>query len=122
MHVVSVGFAAVKGTRHLARPAVRLSAAGAVGDRSLCLIDDAGQVLRTVAHPGLLRVVVTAADLAQVEPTGSGWSPTTGAVAPPSRWSGIRRCRRGWLPPPVCRPRRSGSPGRTRLPWCGGVG
>lgn len=70
MHVVSVGFAAVKGTRHLARPAVRLSAAGAVGDRSLCLIDDAGQVLRTVAHPGLLRVVVTAADLAQVEPTG----------------------------------------------------
>lgn len=59
MQVVSVGYAAVKGTRHLARPEVRIGPAGVVGDRRWCLVDVAArQVLRTVAHPLLVELVV----------------------------------------------------------------
>lgn len=59
MQVVSVGYAAVKGTRHLARPEVRIGPAGVVGDRRWCLVDVAGrQVLRTVAHPLLVGLAV----------------------------------------------------------------
>lgn len=55
--VVSAGFSAVKSTAHLPRPEVRLDAAGAVGDRALCLVDvDARRVLRTVQHPVLMTV------------------------------------------------------------------
>ncbi|MGV3562091.1 MAG: MOSC domain-containing protein [Nocardioides sp.] len=59
MQVVSVGYAAVKGTRHLARPEVRIGPAGVVGDRRWCLVDvSARQVLRTVAHPRLMGLAV----------------------------------------------------------------
>jgi uncharacterized protein YcbX len=59
VQVVSVGYAAVKGTRHLARPEVRLTRDGVVGDRRWCLVDvPARQVLRTVAHPRLMGLAV----------------------------------------------------------------
>ncbi|WP_300641315.1 MOSC domain-containing protein [Nocardioides sp.] len=59
MQVVSVGYAAVKGTRHLTRPEVRIGPAGVVGDRRWCLVDvEARQVLRTVAHPRLMGLAV----------------------------------------------------------------
>ena len=56
--VVSCGFAALKGTTHLARAEVALDRHGVVGDRELCLVDVAGRrVLKTVHHPTLLGVV-----------------------------------------------------------------
>lgn len=56
--VLRAGFAPLKGTRHLAQPAVRLERYGAVGDRGLCLVDVAARrVLRTVQHPSLTAVV-----------------------------------------------------------------
>jgi uncharacterized protein YcbX len=56
--VLRAGFTPLKGTRHLARPAVRLERYGAVGDRGLCLVDVAARrVLRTVQHPALTAVV-----------------------------------------------------------------
>lgn len=59
MQVVSVGYAAVKGTRHRARREVRLDPAGVEGDRRWCLVDvEARRVLRTVAHPALLGLEV----------------------------------------------------------------
>jgi uncharacterized protein YcbX len=52
-----LGFAAVKGTRHLSRAAVTLSADGPVGDRAFCLVDlGTARVVRTVEHPSLTRV------------------------------------------------------------------
>lgn len=61
--VRSVGFAAVKGTRHLARREVVLDERGAVGDRSLCFVDvERARVLRTIQHPGLLSVRATLGD------------------------------------------------------------
>lgn len=57
MHVSSVGFAPVKGTRHASYDAVRLGPDGPVGDRGFCLVDVPGQrVLRTVQNPSLLAV------------------------------------------------------------------
>lgn len=61
-HVVRAGFAALKGTRHRARPAVVLDDLGAVGDRTLCLLDERGRVLKTVQNPALLAVVVDETD------------------------------------------------------------
>ena len=52
-----LGFATVKGTRHLGRAAVTLSADGPVGDRAFCLVDvGTARVLRTVEHPSLTRI------------------------------------------------------------------
>ena len=52
------GFAPVKGMRHLALDAVDLEEQGAIGDRSICLVDvDEARVLRTVQHPSLVAVV-----------------------------------------------------------------
>lgn len=57
MEVVSVGFAPVKGTRHLAYDALTLDAHGPLGDRAFCLVDvDRRTVLRTVQHRSLLTV------------------------------------------------------------------
>lgn len=57
MHVRRLGFAAVKGTRHLSRPLVQLTADGPEGDRRYAVADPAtGRVLRTVDHPALARV------------------------------------------------------------------
>ncbi len=61
MQVVSVGFAPVKGVRHVAREVVEVARDGVVGDRALCLVDvGARRVLRTVAHPSLMAVQVRA--------------------------------------------------------------
>ena len=58
VRVLRAGFSPLKGTRHLALPEVRLDELGAVGDRSLCLVDvAAARVLRTVQHPQLTAVV-----------------------------------------------------------------
>ena len=55
MRVSRVGYAAAKGTRHLARERLVLAADGVVGDRRWCFVDVAARrVLRTVAHPGLV--------------------------------------------------------------------
>ena len=57
LRVVRAGFAAVKGTRHLAYDAVSLDADGAVGDRAYCLVDaEARRVLKTVQNPTLVAV------------------------------------------------------------------
>ncbi|GAB3441654.1 MOSC domain-containing protein [Phycicoccus ginsengisoli] len=63
MRVRRLGYARVKGTRHLGRPAVVLTAAGVEGDRRYAVADPAtGRVLRTVDHPSLARVEAEAQD------------------------------------------------------------
>lgn len=65
MWVEAVGYAPVKGTRHLAHRSIDVGLAGVVGDRRWCLVDvDRRQVLRTVRHPRLLalRAEVSATD------------------------------------------------------------
>lgn len=60
MHVCRIGLTAVKGTRHLRRPAVDLTWTGPVGDREFCLVDLARErVLRTVENPTLLQTRAT---------------------------------------------------------------
>ncbi|SDS57193.1 MOSC domain-containing protein [Microlunatus soli] len=55
--VERVGFAPVKGTRHLAYPAITLGTGGPVGDRRFCLVDPGrGRALRTVQNPELVAV------------------------------------------------------------------
>lgn len=57
MQVVAVGYAPVKGTRHLAHEVVELAPGGVVGDRERCVVDvERRHVLRTVQHPGLVAV------------------------------------------------------------------
>lgn len=71
--VRSVGFAPVKGMRHLALDHVDLDEQGAVGDRAYCLVDvERRRVLRTVQHPSLMGIVAQAYDdgLALTLPTG----------------------------------------------------
>lgn len=56
MQITRIGFTPLKGGRHEAYDAVRLTVDGPVGDRLFCLVDRAaGRVLRTVQHPELLR-------------------------------------------------------------------
>lgn len=55
MRVEALGYAAVKGTRHLARASLDVAGSGVVGDRRWCLVDvQRDEVLRTVRHPRLL--------------------------------------------------------------------
>jgi len=71
--VHSVGFAPVKGMRHLDLDHVDLDEHGAVGDRAFCLVDvDRRRVLRTVRHPALMGIVARSYDdgLALTLPTG----------------------------------------------------
>ena len=57
--VTRIGYTALKGARHLARPALHLGPEGPDGDRVLCLVDVAsGRVLRTVENPNLLQTSV----------------------------------------------------------------
>jgi uncharacterized protein YcbX len=73
VQVVSVGYAAVKGTRHLARPEVWIEPAGVVGDRRWCLVDVAArQVLRTVAHPRLMGLAVDGESLVAAGTVAAG--------------------------------------------------
>ena len=56
MHVSRIGFASLKGTRHVDRQSVDLAPEGPVGDRVFCLVDRArSRVLRTVENPTLMR-------------------------------------------------------------------
>lgn len=58
MRVEALGYAAVKGTRHLPREQVDVTAHGVAGDRRWCLVDlDRAEVLRTVRHPSLMALV-----------------------------------------------------------------
>jgi uncharacterized protein YcbX len=58
VHVSRIGFASLKGTRHVDRPSVDLAPEGPVGDRVFCLVDRArSRVLRTVENPTLMRTV-----------------------------------------------------------------
>jgi MOSC domain-containing protein len=60
VHVSRIGYASVKGTRHLSRPDVELTADGPRGDRLFCLVDRArDRVLRTVENR---RLLATSAD------------------------------------------------------------
>jgi uncharacterized protein YcbX len=71
--VRSVGFAPVKGMRHLDLDHVDLDERGAVGDRAYCLVDvERRRVLRTVQHPSLMSIVAQSYDdgLALTLPTG----------------------------------------------------
>ncbi len=53
-----VGFAPVKGMRHLALDHVDLDEHGAAGDRAYCVVDPATRrVLKTVQHPSLIGIV-----------------------------------------------------------------
>ena len=81
----SVGFAPVKGTRHLDLGHVDLDEKGAVGDRAYCLVDvERRRVLRTVQHPSLMGIVAQAYDdgLALTLPTGEQ---ADGPVTPSGR-------------------------------------
>lgn len=56
MHVARIGFAPLKGARHVEHPAVVLADTGPVGDRAFCLVDPArDRVLRTVENPSLVQ-------------------------------------------------------------------
>jgi uncharacterized protein YcbX len=83
MHIERVGFASLKGTRHMSRDLVELAAEGPVGDRVFCLVDPArGRVLRTVENTSLMGLVarwdarVLSVDLpgrtVEGEPTATG--------------------------------------------------
>lgn len=82
--VRSVGFAPVKGMRHLTLDHVDLDEQGAVGDRALCVVDPVERrVLRTVQHPSLMGIVARTYDdgLALTLPSGAhvdGPAPTSG--------------------------------------------
>ncbi|HEY9291088.1 MAG TPA: MOSC N-terminal beta barrel domain-containing protein [Microlunatus sp.] len=78
--VQRVGFAPIKGTRHVALPEVEVSASGPVGDRRFCLVDPSRQrALRTVETPQLVAVTADWRDpeLTCSFPDGSS---TTGTV------------------------------------------
>ncbi len=63
MLVDRIGFAPLKGARHVAHPSSTLTATGPLGDRTYCLLDPArDRVLRTVENPTMVRVVATATD------------------------------------------------------------
>jgi uncharacterized protein YcbX len=84
LSVLSAGYAPLKGTAHRPYDVVELTAAGALGDRALCLVDVAARrVLRTVQHPRLLTVLARH-DGAELEVT----LPDGRAVAAPVRRTG----------------------------------
>ncbi len=57
MQVLQLGFASVKGTRHLARDAVVLDEHGPVGDRAFCVVDvERRKVQRTLSNRTLVQV------------------------------------------------------------------
>ena len=87
MRVHRVGFAVIKGTRHLTRSSVDLTADGATGDRGFAVVDPATHhVLRTVAHPALALVEarVHADQLTLRLPEGTEVSGATRRVGPQS--------------------------------------
>ena len=60
LRVSRLGLALVKGTRHLEHDRLELDAAGPIGDRLFCLVDERrSRVLRTVENPRLLAVEAT---------------------------------------------------------------
>jgi uncharacterized protein YcbX len=80
--VRSAGFAPMKGTAHRPHDVVELGPSGAVGDRSLCLVDlEQRRVLRTIQNPRLLTVVARR-DGDLLELTVPGGDPVSAAVEP----------------------------------------
>ncbi|MBM9468778.1 MOSC domain-containing protein [Nakamurella leprariae] len=73
LDVVSVGFAPVKGTRHLPQPSAEFDTDGPIGDRAYCLVDvERREVLKTIRNPTLIAVVARETDngLEVVLPSG----------------------------------------------------
>lgn len=67
MVVRRIGFATLKGTRHVSRSSVVIDAHGPVGDREWCLVDsERHQIVRTVAHPLMDVTVETDDDVVRV--------------------------------------------------------
>jgi uncharacterized protein YcbX len=81
--VARLGFAPIKGTRHLERREIRLDLGGPVGDRAFCLVDpELGRALRTVQNPALVAVS------AQWDGVGLGCTfPGGGVVSGPAQWT-----------------------------------
>lgn len=85
MHVVSVGYAPVKGTRHRSFDWTVFDGHGPVGDRRFCVVDvEARQVLRTVQHPALLTATVSSG------PDGLSIASPVGEATGPAQRSGDR--------------------------------
>ncbi len=86
MRVEAVGYAAVKGTRHLSRPSLHVRADGVAGDRRWCLVDVAARgVLRTVRHPALMALraeTVETVDGTALRLGAPGLGPVEGVPAP----------------------------------------
>lgn len=86
MRVEAVGYAAVKGTRHLSRPSLDVRPDGVAGDRRWCLVDVARRrVLRTVQHPALMALraeTVDAADGTALRLLAPGLGPAEGVPVP----------------------------------------
>ena len=86
MHVTRVGFASMKGTRHLARPVVHLTPGGVEDDRRFAVVDPKTRhVLRTVRHPMLAPVEarVHGDQLTLRFPDGTEVAGSTSRSAPP---------------------------------------
>ena len=87
-----VGFAPVKGMRHLALHHVDLDEHGAVGDRELCVVDPVEhRVLKTVQHPSLMSIVARTYDggLVLTLPSGAevdGPAPASGGTITCDYW------------------------------------
>lgn len=81
MYLARIGYAPLKGSRHLTHRDADLAPEGPVGDRAYCLVDLAAErVLRSVENPTLVQARVTRADdvLAVELPSG-----TAAAEVPP---------------------------------------
>jgi uncharacterized protein YcbX len=85
VHVTRIGLTPLKGTRHVERQQLELSADGPVGDRVFCLVDPARKrVLRTVESRPLMRTVAWWADgeLTTTLPAGTVTATPTGTGEP----------------------------------------
>ena len=83
MQVDRLGFATVKGTRHLPRDQVTLDEHGPIGDRAFCVVDvDRSKVLRTLSNRTLVAVRAESdgETLTLTAPSGE----TVSGPAPPS--------------------------------------
>jgi uncharacterized protein YcbX len=92
LDVVTVGFAPVKGTRHLPQPEARFDTDGPIGDRAYCLVDvERREVLKTIRNPTLVAVVarVVGNGLELTLPTGetaAGPATSTGETVTCEYW------------------------------------
>ena len=90
MQVCGLSFCDVKGTRHVARDSVELSAGGVAGDRRFAVVDaDSRAVLKTVRHPELtlLRASCVDGTLAFHFPDGTVASQSVAEAAEAEKWT-----------------------------------